>query len=197
MAAPTSRAKRKRAGGGPNALVLQVRRALPDDGLAVERLRGQLENLHARLLPEYFRPSSGGRRLPAEVGVTTWVGEADRVVRGYAIARLVDAPIDPAMMPARRVQVVELCVEAAFRRMGIGTRLMDAVAAWGREAGASEAVLTVWSQNRAAFGLYGELGFEPLARIMRLSLAESAASQGQPSHGAGKRRGQARVPIGP
>jgi ribosomal protein S18 acetylase RimI-like enzyme len=177
--------------------VLRVRTALPEDGPAVERLRGQLENLHARLLPDYFRPSSGFRHLPPEVGVTTWVGEADRVVRGYVIARLVDAPIDPAMMPARRVQIVELCVEAAFRRMGIGTRLMGEVTAWGREAGASEAVLTVWSQNRAAFGLYGELGFEPLARIMHLSIAAATSDAAKPSPGPGKRRGEARVPAGP
>jgi ribosomal protein S18 acetylase RimI-like enzyme len=101
------------------------------------------------------------------------------------------------MMPARRVQIVELCVEAAFRRMGIGTRLMDEVTAWGREAGASEAVLTVWSQNRAAFGLYGELGFEPLARIMHLSIAAATSDAAKLSPGPGKRRGEARVPAGP
>src|SRR5450432_128545 len=132
MAAPTAKTKRARvAPGGGGALrnpkasrveiseagvpgrhrsrsgvpVLRVRRAIPQDGEAVDRLRGQLENLHARLLPDYLRPSSGIRRVPPEVGVTTWVGEADRVVRAYVIARLVDAPIDPAMMPARRVQI--------------------------------------------------------------------------------------------
>jgi ribosomal protein S18 acetylase RimI-like enzyme len=189
---------KRRARSGAVTPVLRVRRAIAEDGLAVERLRAHLENLHARLLPDYFRPASGARRGAPEAGVTTWVGEADRVVRGYVIARLVDAPIDPAMMPGRRVQIVELCVEAPFRRMGIGTRLMDEVTEWGREAGASEAVLTVWSHNRAAFGLYGGLGFQPLARIMRRSLAsDPAAARTAAGVPGARRRGTARVPSGP
>lgn len=55
--------------------------------------------------------------------------------------------------------VVTLDVEPAYRRQGIGPKLMHSVEVLARDAGAAAMTLHVWSGNRSAIQLYERLGY--------------------------------------
>jgi ribosomal protein S18 acetylase RimI-like enzyme len=84
---------------------------------------------------------------------------AQAPLRGAVLVRIYDTPADPSMVPRRRAHVEALVVDRQHRRRGIGTALMSAAAAWARERGAEELVLTVWAGNTAAEAFYARLGY--------------------------------------
>ncbi|MEP6654245.1 MAG: GNAT family N-acetyltransferase [Myxococcales bacterium] len=156
---------------------VRIRTADPDDRDVLIALRRQAEQVHARLLPDYFRVSPD-RELELRVAsvddaaTVTLVAQAvaDETVLGYLTVKIVDTPRDPAMTPRRRAHVETVVVDERHRGGGIGTALMRAAADWARRRQATELVLTVWSDNAAAEALYRRLGYQPIARVLRQPL---------------------------
>lgn len=161
---------------------VRIRAASPLDASSLAALRRQAEEVHARLLPDYFRVATDTgpavplalSRGPAGAGAVTLVAEGNRgrnhPVLGYVTLRLVEAPRDPAITPRRRTHVETIVVDEEHRARGIGTALMRAAAAWASAHAAAEMVLTVWSENRAAEALYRRLGYRPIAHVLRLQI---------------------------
>ena len=89
---------------------------------------------------------------------------------GAVQVQVYDTPRDPLMVPARRSHVVDLVVDEAHRRRGVGRRLMEEAASWSRRQGAVQLVLSVWSENEEAEGFYRQLGYRPLNRVLGLDL---------------------------
>lgn len=137
------------------------------DEAAIRALRGELDRVHAGLMPDYFR-------VPGESGVPVrdsdseiLVADGDEGVCGFVVVRAADTPRDPTMTPRRRAHVEMVVVGERARRRGVGTALMEGAERWAAERGCVEVVLTVWSDNRAAEALYRELGYEPIALVLR------------------------------
>ena len=161
---------------------VRIRPASPLDAASLAALRRQAEEVHARLLPDYFRvatdagPGVPPSRSPgaAGAGAVTLVAEGNRgrnhSVLGYVTLRLVETPRDPAITPRRRTHVETIVVDEEHRSRGIGTALMRAAAAWASAHAAAELVLTVWSENRPAEALYRRLGYQPIAQVLRLRI---------------------------
>lgn len=151
-------------------LEVRIRLAAAGDDEALRRLRRQADETHARLLPDYFRVPEGERDVgwPADRFSVTFVAETPDGVHGYVSARIVETPRDPTMTPRRRAHVDTVVVDARHRGRGLGTALMGEVGRWARGREAAELVLTVWSDNRAAEALYRGLGYQPIARVLRL-----------------------------
>jgi len=145
----------------------------------LQALWRQIDQLHAALVPGYFRasapgPSAGGAagarpspRFVADPHATMLVAEANAApgavaapVIGAVLVRAYDTPSDPAMVPRRRAHVEALVVDQRHRRAGVGTALMEAATAWARERGATEIVLTVWAGNQTAEAFYQRLGYQ-------------------------------------
>jgi [ribosomal protein S18]-alanine N-acetyltransferase len=76
-------------------------------------------------------------------------GPAGPELKGFAIFWLV----------ADELHVLNVAVDARFRRQGLGRTLMDAVLATGRQRACRIANLEVRRGNRAAIALYESLGF--------------------------------------
>jgi ribosomal protein S18 acetylase RimI-like enzyme len=151
----------------------------------LQALWRQIDELHAALVPGYFRASAPGAsaggapatrpspRFVADPHAIMLVAEANAPpgagtapVIGAVLARAYDTPSDPAMVPRRRAHVEALVVDQEHRRAGVGTALMDAAADWARERGATEIVLTVWAGNQAAEAFYQRLGYEIISRAL-------------------------------
>ena len=141
----------------------------------LRELRRQADVLHARLLPAFFRVPSDIRAPGLERDATSEILVADGPagVCGYVQVRIVDTPSHPAMTPARRTHVEILVVDQHHRRQGFGRRLMHEAGRWAEGRGASELVLTVWSENRAAAGFYRALGYRPVAQVLRKPIDET------------------------
>jgi len=78
---------------------------------------------------------------------------------------VVDAPAGIAgygvlSMGAGEAHVLNLCIEQALRRHGIGRELLLALLRHARDRGIRDAFLEVRRSNRAAIALYHEIGFE-------------------------------------
>jgi ribosomal protein S18 acetylase RimI-like enzyme len=59
-----------------------------------------------------------------------------------------------------RAQVISMWVDPAYRRAGVGKKLIDSVIAWNRERGVRELALMVTGVNEGAIAFYDRLGFK-------------------------------------
>jgi ribosomal-protein-alanine N-acetyltransferase len=84
------------------------------------------------------------------VGYHCVVVESTAGIAGYAVLS----------MGAGEAHVLNLCIEQALRRHGIGRELLRVVLVHARDRGIREAFLEVRRSNRAAISLYQSLGFE-------------------------------------
>lgn len=153
-------------------VAVRIRAAAPQDVDILSRLQRQADEVHARLMPDFFQlpPTEGDKAPPLGPGFTVLVADAPAGVVGYVAVKVVETPVNPAMTPRRRAYVDTIVVDAAHRGRGIGTALMRAAADWARERQVAEMVLTVWSHNGAAEALYRRLDYEPIARVLRRAL---------------------------
>lgn len=135
--------------------------------------------MHSVLVPQFFRSAPRSidewqRVLSAphamvflDEATTTAAGEGvGRIITGAVLLRVFDTPAEPQMVPQRRGHIDGLVVLTGHRRRGIGRRLMDAAAAWARDQGAEQLVLTVWAGNAAARAFYQSLGYGALSEVL-------------------------------
>ncbi|HEX2658263.1 MAG TPA: GNAT family N-acetyltransferase [Polyangia bacterium] len=167
-----SRPQRKSTGARRTGTI--IRPFQPGDLDALYAIRGEADRLHARLLPGFFRVPRDSREPKLERDATSeiFVAAGPDGVHGYVQVRIVDTPAHPAMTPARRAHVETLVVAEAQRRRGHGTRLMREARRWAAGRGATELLLTVWSENEDAAGFYRALGYRPVAQVLRKPSSE-------------------------
>ena len=151
-----------------------VRPARPEDWLAVQSLLRELDELHARLVPGYFRPATRSepewRSLLGDSTAVALVAVDEGAPLGLLSLRVYDTPADPTLVPRRRGHIETLIVGACQRRRGLGRRLLAAASDWARARGATEMVLTTWVGNVEADAFYERLGYRPLSRALHAAL---------------------------
>ncbi|HKA90124.1 MAG TPA: GNAT family N-acetyltransferase [Haliangiales bacterium] len=152
---------------------VRVRPAVEADYDALCALWREMDELHARLLPSYFRRPRHAAKTPAELAKllrsaseAIRVAEVDGSVVAFLHVQLYDTPPAETLTPRRRAHVETLVVAAEARLRGIGRRLMEEAEAWGRDRGAVELVLTVWAGNDDAEEFYRRLGFTAVNRVL-------------------------------
>jgi ribosomal protein S18 acetylase RimI-like enzyme len=155
------------------------RRATADDYDALMALLHDADELHAQLLPGYFRRPTRPARSRAELSrilnaldeiVYVVDGEAGAGLAGLVHAQIYDTPPQPALVQRRRCHIDNLVVAPRARRQGIGRALVDASGAWARSKGAEELLLTVWNGNEAAERFYESLGFGRVSSVLARGL---------------------------
>jgi len=90
------------------------------------------------------------------IGLNRVILEEEEVV-GYAAA----------WVASDELHLLSIAVEPAKRRMGIGSRLLEAVMQEGRERGAKKIILEVRQRNRRAQSFYYYHGFKIIGRRAR------------------------------
>jgi len=85
-------------------------------------------------------------------GYHCWVVETSGFVTGYAIVSVA----------AGESHVLNICIDPAWQRLGLGRTLMEHVLAMAKEAGAERMMLEVRPSNRSARTLYEQMGFNEL-----------------------------------
>nr|WP_301288327.1 ribosomal protein S18-alanine N-acetyltransferase [Natronospira proteinivora] len=85
-------------------------------------------------------------------GYHCWVMEAQGCIAGYAIVSVA----------AGESHVLNICIDPAWQRLGLGRELMNHVMAEARGAGAQRMLLEVRPSNRSARELYDQLGFNEI-----------------------------------
>jgi len=147
-----------------------------DDYDALMALVAEADELHARLMPGYFRRPARPARSRAELSrILSALDEIiyvvdDPEVVGMIHAQLYDTPPGPALVQRRRAHIDNIVVAMRRRREGHGRALLDAAATWARAKGAEELLLTVWSGNVDAERFYERLGFGRVSSVLGKSL---------------------------
>ncbi len=82
----------------------------------------------------------------------------------YVLAQVDGEPaaVGRGVLEAGWLGIFGMATRPAYRRMGLATSLLGALAQWGRDQGAGELYLQVMENNPGARALYGRLGFATL-----------------------------------
>jgi len=168
MRAPRPRARR---------LPVVVREARPADLPALARLGAGLARWHHRLDPGRFFTVDG-----LEEGYRWWLGKELRNRRavvlvaargrravGYAYGRI--QPRDWNTLREKCGVGVDLVVVPAFRRRGLGRRLVEALVERLAARGAPRVVIDVADGNPRAQAAFRRMGFRPTMREMMVEVA--------------------------
>ncbi|MFE2267242.1 GNAT family N-acetyltransferase [Streptomyces griseosporeus] len=75
-----------------------------------------------------------------------------------------------AMRPVKVATLVSMYVQSAYRRGGLGGRLVAQFAAWAKQVGAELAEVTAYSSNADAIRFYERSGFSSQSVTLRTSL---------------------------
>jgi ribosomal protein S18 acetylase RimI-like enzyme len=185
------------ANRSPRALRLpavEIREASAADLPALARLGAKLAREHHAMDPErFFAPEE-----PLEEGYAWWLGKEranpravvlaaarrGRIV-GYAYGRI--EPRDWNTLRDRCGVGVDLWVEPAARRSGVGSALLEALVAALAARGAPRVILNVAAANRRAARLFAARGF-------RETMVELTREVARPGRGSGGRRGAPKPP---
>ncbi|MDA0181852.1 GNAT family N-acetyltransferase [Solirubrobacter phytolaccae] len=154
---------------------MTVRPARTGDGAALARVHADLAAHYAELDPERFR-------VPDMDGFAAWqdaeladaggdeldlVLEHEGEVVGSLYARLIRPPdgarwASPVDVTRPRLSIEYLAVLREHRRAGLGTALVEAAEAWGRERGAVVAETTTYHRGPVSVPFWTErAGYEP------------------------------------
>ena len=147
---------------------LSLRPAEADDAEALSECWIEFGRYYADESPDRFR-------VPAREGLSGWiareieqsrlrdelwlVAEKDETIVGFIRAAIWAPAPDADRQIMREVsepllKINSLFVDAAARRTGVGTALMDAATDWGRERGATQAVVIAFAGDEPAVSFY-------------------------------------------
>ena len=84
--------------------------------------------------------------------------DGDRVIGSLSVDRA-EHPV------TRHVASIGMMVAPSWRGRGVGSALMEAAIAWGRQAGVEKLELAVYPDNDAAHALYAKFGFREEGRL--------------------------------
>ncbi len=129
-----------------------IRPATPADGPAVADL--ELDNLGADAWPDSLVAAGVSGELPT---VSYLVAEVDGVLVGHAVASVV----------ADIAELQRIAVDAAHRRTGLATALLEGVLTLARAGGADRLLLEVREDNVGAIDFYAAAGFAEIDRRRR------------------------------
>ncbi len=145
-----------------------IREATLEDYDALCEVYAEIDNFHARLLPDYLLPAANPPCAQEYMAATLanedaalYVAESEGKVVGLLQLDVEQSPDYPMLIPRRYVHVMELVVLPMARRSGVGRALMAAAERWTQSKGLDELELTVFSFNQGATSLYQELDYAP------------------------------------
>ena len=147
--------------------MIAVRQAETGDIPAIERLLGEVLEIHAGLRPDLFisgttkytREELGAILANERTPVFVAIDGADRVL-GYVFLVFQDAPKSPNMRPVRTIYIDDLCVDEESRGQHVGRTLLDFVKQYAKEHGFYAVTLHVWEGNDKARAFYEKNGMK-------------------------------------
>ena len=155
---------------------IEIRPARREELARVNELRRQVNELHVAGRPAHFRPGFN-EELQSHIyerfesddsGVI--VALVDSEVAGFATVQYVHRPEGPYTLPLDYYHVEEFGVDAAHRRRGVATALVDYMKKDARERGFKRIDLDMWSFNEGALAFYEAAGFSTYRRYMEMEV---------------------------
>lgn len=147
--------------------MIKIRRAQKKDIDQVNKLLGQVLEIHAKIRPDLF--ISGTKKYTdeeifaifenAETPVFVAADDEDTAV-GYAFCLIQEPVPSNNMYPHRTLYIDDLCVDEDCRGQHVGKLLYDYVCDYAKKEGFYNVTLHVWEGNDSARAFYDNMGFE-------------------------------------
>lgn len=161
-----------------------IRRANVEDLQQVNILRAEVASMHSAARPDIFHDVPPEARLIPMHATALEMLEDDHkdiivwdeqgTIAGFVCVDYVIRPANAYAPEQRYCYVKELGVAQAYRRQGIGRKLMLWVQEEAARRGLNRVELDVWAFNAGALSLYEELGFKTRYRYMELDIQNAA-----------------------
>ena len=151
-----------------------VREAVQGDIDSVVELWAEHVDFHARYDPRFLRKGGSEEgfagHLRGHLGEADFlllVGEIDGEVAGFLHGELLDFP--PCFAHRTHGVIHDLAVSSRWRRVGLGTALLEKGMAWFSGKGVPTVEGRVLLSNPVAVGFWRKVGFEPYMHTIRAS----------------------------
>ena len=154
---------------------LIIREAELDELPRIADLKRQIHDVHVKGRPDLFTPYKNLEAFAAHSAAkncTLLLAETAEKVVGFVMLQYVHRPASPYMEERKFLHVEEFCVDENHKRMGIGTKLMDALKQLAREKGYPRIELDVWGFNEGAKQFYEAVGMKPFRTFMEMDVGE-------------------------
>ena len=145
---------------------IEVRPARREELERVNELRRMVNELHVAGRPAHFKAGFGQplrdhvyEQFDSEC-FDVLVALVDDAVAGFATVQFVRRPEGPYTLPLDYYHVEEFGVDAAHRRKGVATALVDYMKADARAKGFPRIELDAWAFNQGAIAFYEGAGFK-------------------------------------
>lgn len=155
---------------------MTVRYAKREEMEAVNRLRRSVSELHAQGRPDIFRAGfceelqRHAYDAFASEKADVIVAEIDETVCGFALVQYIDRPASPYCCACRFYHIEEFGVDAAYRRRGAATAIMEFCRREAEKKGFARLELDVWAFNAEAMKFYEAIGFRPYRFFMEQTI---------------------------
>ena len=146
---------------------MNIRTAASTDNLLLSSLCVDVQNLHAKNHPEYFKiPQSDNfaveffQKMLADPTVRIFVAETEERVLGYVVCKLMEREETPFSFAMRYLLVDQISVRPIAQGQGVGKALLDRAEELAKEMNVLRIQLDSWSFNAEAHGFFENCGFE-------------------------------------
>ncbi len=147
-------------------MTISVRRATTADAELVSALNADVQALHAAALPWRFKPPGpdtfpprAAEALLAKPGHVVLIAEVDGKPAGYAYAETIRRAETAFHYAHAMIYLHHISVRSDCRRQGVGSGLLAAVRAVGKEQGITLMTADVWAFNENARTFFRRNGF--------------------------------------
>ncbi|MGT2828665.1 N-acetyltransferase family protein [Streptococcus hillyeri] len=152
-----------------------IRRATSADIPAIQRLLGQILQVHHEARPDIFK-GSGGKFTDEELELLltddtkpVFVYDNGKAVIGHLFLEIKEAK-GAVLEPVKSLFIDDLCVDKDVRGGGIGQELYSFALAYAKEISCYHLTLNVWNDNVSALRFYQKQGMKPLHTEMEIIL---------------------------
>ena len=154
-----------------------IRTAQPKDCPRLLDLLQQICALHSEIRPDLFQNGSSKytvesleKLLDDGTRLTFVAVDEQDSVMGYIFCILIDHTPDSARCSNKELYIDDLCVDAQYRREGIGDALFKKAVSTAKERGCHNVTLNVWEGNDSALRFYEKHGMKIQKREMEIVL---------------------------
>lgn len=135
-------------------------------------LRKQVNNLHAKGKPEFFK--EGFSKELQDFLVDIWNNEKCKIVVavdsgriiGYSIFSIAPKKEALFMRGMDYLDIDEICIDKDHRRQGIASSIMKYIENYAKKIGIERIVLNMWEFNEEAHSFYEKSGFKTYRRYL-------------------------------
>lgn len=144
---------------------ITIRRAEKKDAKRLCELLETIAQLHHEGRPDIY--GSGGakynikdveKKIKNKDEIMLVAVNDDDEVLGYTMSKIIDVKENGILLGYRKMYIDDVCVDSAYRKLGIGKKLMEATKLEAQKANCHLAELNVWAFNENAVNFYKSCG---------------------------------------